>query len=1412
MVTNVQYEVRTFLGAGTKELGEATLQVYFPSGRYNALPIFIDSNFCVDLEVRGLSQVVSNLRALNTPLGAEFSESSDKVEINGLIGSDIIQYMDFSTVKCMSGRALKVGNKIIPFGNSDHFLYPGQVGNFDTTYRVESNYKTILAGVRCSEAVVNTCLDPKATYADGLGPILDGSAVERRIDRMVSCDSLGIADITEPSISDYDREKIAQFESSIEIRDNVYVDLVWGDNIDQVPSNFSVALAVLDKVTQKLERNGQLGNYNQIFLDQLNNGIIDEFFCDPKNFVDYIWLPHRPVYKNDDQATTKIRAVFNCSLKTSPDKPSLNEASYQGVNNMQCMLMLIMLFRTNKFVLLGDLRQAFLQIYLKSLRDKNRFCFFVKDGNRLRCFRYNTLLFGYCCSPFILNHVIRHIARLHPDDECSRMISSRFFVDNLVKTGNSVEKLKQLYTECTNRLDAVHFDLRSCNSNSSELVDLMKRDDRFIKHGQPLDKVLGYRYSADSDHLQLHSVHLDEKANSKRGMLSESSKVFDPLSLTGPVTVKAKQLISKLWRRKRSRNHWDETVDGELCREWSSLSKDLESLSSLQFPRLALIDDSPMDLFVFCDACKASYGFVAYAVQKGESNFVFAKGKVAPLQERSLPQLELLGAVVACQGVLTMLEIFKHVKINNVYIHLDAQIVLSWLLSSALPKNNYTSNRIKDVKKMVKVVFDTYNVKVSFRYVPTGDNTADMLSRGISFSKFSENLDFWTHGPDWIRGATVTWPSSEYGCLSEASKSLVMCTDLGAKREPLAPVVSFERFSSFLKLLNSTSFVISFLRLRGVLKKDTLQELWGTADTLEIAKLHLIKTMQAEAFPDELKYLRGSRASGIPARVRDMNLFLDHVGIVRCDGRMGKVTRFDYDLMYPILLAPKEHALTQLLVLHFHHKVQHLGIQSTLTKIKLAGFRLIHPYQTVKTIINPCYTCKRFNNLSYKYPRMTDLPKDRVNLVRPYSNVGVDYTGHVMVEQGGEKVKYYLMICTCLCTRAIHIELLPDQTTEQFVLALVRFCNLYGIPEAIYSDNAPTFLSGALVLRQVFTSDEFKSAFGTHNIKHNTIPLGAPWVGSIWERCIRAVKTCLRKVIRRVVLDYFKLVTVLSDIQLAINQRPLTYRNSDDLGLEVISPNDFLHPHVQNNLLIKKPSGIVPYSQSRKVLMESLAARDSLLQDFKDLWFNEYLLGLRDSYKDLHDDHFSNKINVGDIVLLKNLQPEYIKKRQHWSLARVLEVIQGSDGKVRSVKILKGSADYQKRPRHPEIHPINHLFPLELSITHQSQVVIPESPEYKEVVSRSVDDTWDFSRTNIEGPEPSDYPPIPVLEDLEDPSYCPPEPVLEEPEVSLEPALVASNEVGASPVEDDLANVEPVKYSLRGRKLVTKKYADYVTE
>ena len=79
------------------------------------------------------------------------------------------------------------------------------------------------------------------------------------------------------------------------------------------------------------------------------------------------------------------------------------------------------------------------------------------------------------------------------------------------------------------------------------------------------------------------------------------------------------------------------------------------------------------------------------------------------------------------------------------------------------------------------------------------------------------------------------------------------------------------------------------------------------------------------------------------------------------------------------------------------------------------------------------------NSLSYKYPKMTDLPSHRVNLIRPFAQTGVDYTGHIIVKEGEMDCKYYMLIFSCLNVRACHIELLPDMSAEQFVYALTRF-------------------------------------------------------------------------------------------------------------------------------------------------------------------------------------------------------------------------------------------------------------------------------------------------------------------------------------------------------------------------------------
>ena len=97
-------------------------------------------------------------------------------------------------------------------------------------------------------------------------------------------------------------------------------------------------------------------------------------------------------------------------------------------------------------------------------------------------------------------------------------------------------------------------------------------------------------------------------------------------------------------------------------------------------------------------------------------------------------------------------------------------------------------------------------------------------------------------------------------------------------------------------------------------------------------------------------------------------------------------------------------------------------------------------------------------------------------------------------------------------------------------------------------------------------------------------------------------------------MDYFKLLTVLSDIQHAVNCRPLTYRCADNQSLEIITPNKFLYPSAEANIYLQNPKDVLPSSSSRSDLLRSLQTRDKILDSFKTLWYEEYLLGLRGLY------------------------------------------------------------------------------------------------------------------------------------------------------------------------------------------------------
>lgn len=96
---------------------------------------------------------------------------------------------------------------------------------------------------------------------------------------------------------------------------------------------------------------------------------------------------------------------------------------------------------------------------------------------------------------------------------------------------------------------------------------------------------------------------------------------------------------------------------------------------------------------------------------------------------------------------------------------------------------------------------------------------------------------------------------------------------------------------------------------------------------------------------------------------------------------------------------------------------------------------------------------------------MGNLPLERVTPDRPpFTFVGVDYFGPMLVKQRRNHVKQYGCLFTCLASRAVHIEIAHSLDMDSFIR---RFIARRGRPEVIRSDNGANFQGGELELRDV---------------------------------------------------------------------------------------------------------------------------------------------------------------------------------------------------------------------------------------------------------------------------------------------------------------------------------------------------------
>ncbi|EYC34841.1 hypothetical protein Y032_1359g3845, partial [Ancylostoma ceylanicum] len=343
---------------------------------------------------------------------------------------------------------------------------------------------------------------------------------------------------------------------------------------------------------------------------------------------------------------------------------------------------------------------------------------------------------------------------------------------------------------------------------------------------------------------------------------------------------------------------------------------------------------------------------------------------------------------------------------------------------------------------------------------------------------------------------------------------------------------------------------------------------------------------------------------------------------------------------------------------------------------------------------------------------MPSLPQDRVQMSKPFLNIGCDYIGPFH-SRSGENM--YICLYTCLTTRAVHLEVVDSLSAGAFLSSFMRFVSRRGVPQLVRTDCGSNFTLGSLIIKELFKVDEesgnsVMSYSACAGIKWLFNPPASPWMGGVWERLVGSVKKALRKSVGRKKLNFIELNTVATQIEAVINTRPLTKLNFSCLEEIPLRPVDFLQGNIKYSL---PDSAAVNYSddpsydpeliQSRKQAYEALEFSSKVANKFWERWSKEYLTALRETQKNAlkQPRHISRNIpEIGEIVLIE----QDLLPRGNWSYGKVVEVIKSHDGGSRSAKVLIPNGKVLHRP-------LNKLYPLEIrSFSDSNDAQIPLLP------------------------------------------------------------------------------------------------------
>ncbi|XP_075990332.1 uncharacterized protein LOC142985983 [Anticarsia gemmatalis] len=292
-----------------------------------------------------------------------------------------------------------------------------------------------------------------------------------------------------------------------------------------------------------------------------------------------VYLPHHAVVRSDKEST-KVRVVYDASCKGT-NGISLNDELLVGPLIQDDLRSILMRWRMHAICFATDIEKMYRMVLLtKKDVDFQRILWRKDPSEGIKYYRLLTVTFGTAPAPFLACRTLTELA--HDEGQnypiAASMVSD-YYVDDLLSGKDTLEDAIEASQQLKEMMKRGGFTLKKWASNNAEFMKSVSFDERssnahFDLNKEGKVKALGILWNLKTDKIEYNSnLEPIDRDVTKRSILSDVQKLYDPLGWIAPSIILAKILIQKLWLE---RVNWDDKINTDLANEWLHIRSNFE--------------------------------------------------------------------------------------------------------------------------------------------------------------------------------------------------------------------------------------------------------------------------------------------------------------------------------------------------------------------------------------------------------------------------------------------------------------------------------------------------------------------------------------------------------------------------------------------------------------------------------------------------------------------------------------------------------------------------------------------------------------------------------------------------------------------------------------------------------------------